>query len=168
MKDAHSLKGEVYIQLLAKTADWLDSVGKLHLQFNEGEATIAYAIERAKPFKEGLIVKFEGVPDRTAAEGLRKAQVLLEESLLVAEPGEPVFLNQLLDFTVSDQSKVVGVVVGFSSNGPQDLLRVQQPDGREALVPLVDAYILSIDFDKRQIAMDLPPGLLDIDRPEEK
>lgn len=168
MKDAHSLKGEVYIQLLARAADWLDSAHELHLQLNDGEALKAYAIERAKPFKDGLIVKFEGVADRTAAEGLRKAKVFLDEALLVAPPGETVFLNQLLDFAVDDKGEAVGRIVGFMSNGPQDLLRIERPGATEALVPLVDAYILSIDFDKKRISMDLPPGLLDVDSRSEE
>ncbi len=168
VKDAHSLKGEVYVQLHARTADWLDSTNELHLQLNEGDAIQAYVIERAKPFKEGLIVKFEGVTDRTAAEGLRKAKVFVDEELLVAAPGDAVYLNQLLDFSVDDKGHAVGQIVGFMSNGPQDLLRIARPGASEALVPLVDAYILSIDFDKKQISMDLPPGLLNIDGPEEE
>ncbi len=84
------MKGEVYIQLLARKADWLNSAQELYLQMEEDRSPSAYIIERAKPFKEGLIVKFEGIPDRTAAEKLRKAQVLLDESLLVAPAGETV------------------------------------------------------------------------------
>lgn len=168
VKDAHGLRGEVYIQLEAKSADWLDSAGELFLQKADGEALDRMVIERAKPFKEGLIVKFEGVVDRNASELLRKARVFLDEDLLVAEPGDRVFLNQLLDFELFDRTESVGRVVGFMTNGAQDLLRIERPGRKEALIPLVDAYILSIDFDKQTLAMDLPPGLLSVDSPEEE
>ncbi len=168
VKDAHSLRGEVYVQLTAKTADWLDSAAELFLQAKPDEAHLPMKIERAKPFKDGLLVKFEGVNDRNASEALRKHLVFIDEELLVAGEGDPVFLNQLLDFVVFDKDFKVGTVVGFATNGAQDLLRVQLDKGGEALVPLVDAYILSIDFDKLHLSMDLPPGLLTVDTDREE
>lgn len=157
------MKGEVYIQLEAKAADWLDLASELFLQATQGDSIKPFKIERAKPFKDGLLVKFEGVNDRNASEALRKHSVFLDEDLLVAEEGDPIFLNQLLDFVVFDKDARIGAITGFGTNGVQDLLKVELDQGGEALIPLVDAYILSIDFDKLQLKMDLPPGLLTID-----
>ncbi len=162
VKDAHGLKGELYIQLYAKTADWLKSAKTLFLEDEEGQFR-DWKLERAKPFKDGLIVKFEGLTDRTPAEKLRKFKVFIDESLLESEPGETVYLNQLKGFLVIDKGQEVGRVTGFASNGPQDLLCVERPGRTEVLIPLVDAYILSIDFDNDRLEMDLPPGLLDVE-----
>jgi 16S rRNA processing protein RimM len=162
VKDAHGLRGELYIRLEAKSADWLTDDLTLRLDKESG-GSFDFTVERAKPFKDGLIVKLEGVGDRTAAEGWKRAQVSIPSELLVAEPGERVFLDQLLHFTVLDSGKTIGKVVGFSTNGAQDLLNVQLPSGREALVPLVDDYLEGLDFDKNEIHMTLPPGLLEVD-----
>ena len=165
VKDAHGLRGDLYVQLFAKSADWLESADHLHLEKVAPAAleSVAFAIEKAKPFKDGLIVKLESFVDRTFAEGWRKAKVYILAELLVSEPGQQVFLDQLLDFSVWDKGLAVGVVRGFGTNGPQDLLRVERVSGGEALVPLVEAYILSIDFEGRKILMDLPPGLLSVE-----
>lgn len=162
VKDAHGLKGELYIQLYANTADWLESAESLYLENEEGEFS-EWKLEKAKPFKDGLIVKFEGLSDRTPAEKLRKFKVFIDESLLVSEPGEAVYLKQLKGFMVVDKGQEIGRVTGFASNGPQDLLCVERSGRAEALIPLVDAYILSIDFDNDRLEMDLPPGLLDVE-----
>lgn len=163
VKSAHGLKGELYLQLYAKTADWLESAECLYLQKEEDGSLTEFEIARAKPHIDGLIVKLKGLDDRTPAEALRKAKVFIDESLLVSEPGETVFLNQLKGFTVLDKGQVIGEVRDFASNGPQDLLIVERSGGGEALIPLVDAYILSIDFDNDRLEMDLPPGLLDVE-----
>ena len=91
---------------------------------------------------------------------MRKSQVYIPEELLEAEPGETIYLHQIEGFELMDkEGKSLGCIVGFASNGPQDLLRVQTSGG-EALVPFVDAFIEGIDFEKNQVIMDLPPGLL--------
>ena len=59
------------------------------------------------------------------------------------------------------EGELIGEIVDFSSNGAQDLLVVKTTAGHEALVPFVDDFIFNIDFDARQVRMDLPPGLIE-------
>lgn len=117
-----------------------------------------------KPHKDGMIVTLEGVKDRNRAEELAKSSVYIDRELLQAEEGDRVFLDQLLGFKVMlKDGPEVGVIQGFATNGPQDLLRVVNAGGAEALIPLVDAFLVDIDFDKQQVTMDLPPGLVDLE-----
>jgi 16S rRNA processing protein RimM len=162
VKSAHALKGELYVQLHAESADWLSDVEWLSIGL-VAESAKQWTIVRAKPFKQGLIVALDGLTDRTPAEALKGHKVWVDSSLLISSPGEPVFLNQLLNFRVFDKGHPIGIVVGFSTNTAQDLLNVDRGDGSVALVPLVDAYILSIDFDNQSIQLDLPEGLLQIE-----
>ncbi|MGE4133940.1 MAG: ribosome maturation factor RimM [Bdellovibrionales bacterium] len=161
VKDAHALKGEIYIQLHAGRADWLDRVEELYLVLADQLKPLP--LERAKPFKEGLIVKFKGVDDRNAAELLRKSEVFITESALVSRPGENLFLAEVLGFQVKQRQAPIGEVVGFTSNGAQDLLKVRLLDGRESLIPLVEAFLVHIDRAHRVIEMDLPEGLIDLE-----
>lgn len=111
-----------------------------------------------------MIVVLGGVKDRNRAEELAKSSVYIDKELLHAEEGDRVFLDQIQGFKVCLKSGLeVGVIVGFASNGPQDLLKVAGPSGVEHLVPLVDQFLVDIDFDKQQVTMDLPPGLLDLE-----
>lgn len=166
VKDAHGLRGELHIQLLAKSADWLETTCSLLLEKDGGESH-EFDLEAAKPFKEGLLVKLGDLSNRTAAEAWKRAQVSVSEDCLVSEPGERLFLRELLDFSVFDGDVSVGTVVGFATNGPQDLLRVQRANGREALVPFVDAFIVEIDQPGRRIQMELPPGLISVEEDRE-
>lgn len=157
VKDAHGLKGELYIQLFAKQADWLDSFEQFWLETKTGVES--FEVERAKPHKDGLIVKSGAIADRTRAEGLKGAQFFIPSEYLVANEGESIFLKQIDSFKVIDGDKDLGVIKSFSSNGAQDLLVVESPAG-EVLIPFVDAFIKNIDFEKRTIFLELPEGLV--------
>jgi 16S rRNA processing protein RimM len=150
--------------LKAGQADWLDGVKTLVLVKPGETESSSFEIEKISVHKDGLIVRLKNWRDRNQAELWRKSSVYIAEELLKAEEGEPIYLKQVLDFTVIDlEGKALGVIRGFASNGSQDLLRVYPPSGGEALIPFVDAFIRHIDFDKQQLTMDLPPGLFDLE-----
>ncbi len=150
------------MRLYAGTSDWHEDAESLSLLL--GGDLKEFSIQKATPHKDGLIVKFKDVRDRNQAETLAKAGVYVADSLLVADEGEPVFLKQLLGFDVIDPTgAALGQIEGFASNGPQDLLKVITVEGKEGLIPLVDAFLVHIDFDKQQVTMDLPPGLFNLE-----
>jgi 16S rRNA processing protein RimM len=162
VKAPHGIRGEVFIQLSAGRADWLNSLDKFFL-IRIGEAGRDWPVKSARPHKDGLIVVLEGVETRNQSEELKRAQVYIPETWLQGQPGESIFLNEILNFTVIDNGVAVGVITGFASNGPQDLLRITRDGGAEALVPFVEDFIVRLDFENRKVEMNLPPGLLDIE-----
>ena len=56
----------------------------------------------------------------------------------------------------------VGFVTGFIENPGQMLLQVGRPDGREALVPIVDEIVRDVDERAGVVHVCLPQGLLDL------
>jgi 16S rRNA processing protein RimM len=162
VKDAHSLKGELYIQLFAKQADWLSSFKIFWLKPKSADfsAIVQFEVAKAKAHKDGLIVKSNAIIDRTAAEKLKGFTFLIPESYLEAKPSEGIFLLQIKGFKVFDLDRELGFVSGFSTNNMQDLLIVNN-GSREILIPYVDAFIKRVDFDNQRILMELPPGLED-------
>lgn len=166
VQSAHGLKGELYVRLNAGEADWLDVAEEIFLLAPgaRAEELKGFEIVQLKPHKEGLIARLKGIDNRNASEAAEKSQVYIPEAYLEAEPGDTIFLNQILGFKVVDQTTgEAGEIIGFSSNGPQDLLRIKRPTGAEALIPLVDEFLVEIDFDNKQVTMDLPPGLIDLE-----
>ena len=161
MKDAHGLKGELYVQLFAKKADWLSSFKEFTLQSKTGQIT-TYRVDLAKPHRDGLIVRTSQIVDRTQAEGLKGSTFLIPSSYLKAKAGDTIYLAQIQGFTVRDGERVIGVIESFSTNGAQDLLNVKSAT-KEALIPFVDAFLKQIDFDNRVVIMELPPGLIEDD-----
>jgi len=164
VKQAHGIRGELFVQLYASKADWLSDLNKIMLLAPMDSELKTWEVEVCRPHKEGLILKVKGVSDRNTSETMRKSGVYIPEKLLQAEEGDGLFLKQVLNFTVIDPAGVIlGKIVGFGTNGVQDLLRVERENGVEALVPFVEAFIVNIDFDKQLVKMDLPQGLIDLE-----
>lgn len=165
VRDAHGLKGELFIVLFAKVADWLSKLETFDLirkEMVEGklqEVRHSFTVKRVKPHKNGLILNPNEMEDRTAAESFAGAVFEIPAELLKSEEGETIYLKEIDGFMVFDGDLEVGPITGFSSNGPQDLLQVKSANG-EALIPLVPELINKLDFKNKRIMMSLPQGLL--------
>jgi len=134
-----------------------------------------------------LIVAFEGVGDRTAAEGLRGTLLILDSAQItsLSDPDE-FYDHELIGLgVVTAAGDTVGVVADVLHHG-QDLLVVRRegapgqvtpgqvtpgqvtPGSRgreaaEALVPFVSAIVTDVDVAAGRLVIDPPPGLLDPD-----
>lgn len=170
IKEAHGLRGEVYVLIFSGDISWLPrlksfGVGALPDRGQEpGDGAVAqtFTCQKAKPFKKGLILKPTEFSDRNAAEAVEGRGFYVPEEFL-EDVEEGLNLQDIEGFAVRDPAqKVLGEVVGFSSNGVQDLLVLKTPEGREAEVPFVDAFLRKIDFKKRIVLMELPDGLLEL------
>ncbi len=165
VRDAHGLKGELFIVLFAKVADWLSKLETFDLIRKElvdgkiEEVRHSFTVKRVKPHKNGLILNPNEMEDRTQAEGFAGATFEIPSELLVSEEGETIYLKEIEGFTVFDGKTEVGPITGFSSNGAQDLLKVKSSGG-EAEIPFVPEMINKLDFKNKRVMMDLPQGLL--------
>ncbi len=110
------------------------------------------------------LVFFEGVEDLTVAEMLAGRRVLVrEEAVDLAVLEEAEALPDWSGWSVEDvRAGYVGEVASVDERATQPLLAVARPDGRETLVPLVDAFIAAVDEERRLIRLTCPDGLLDL------
>ena len=111
-----------------------------------------------------LIVTFEGVRDRNAAEDLRGTVLVLDSAQLPA-PADPdeFYDHQLIGLAVvTAAGAAVGEVTDVLHHG-QDLLVVRRAPGpaADALVPFVSAIVTEVDVPSGRLVIDPPPGLLD-------
>jgi 16S rRNA processing protein RimM len=109
-----------------------------------------------------LLVRFQEVPDRTAAEAARG--ILLHASLRADEsPEDPdeFYDHQLVGLAAYDvDGAALGEVTGLVHGGAQDLLAIRTPDGRDTLVPFVKALVPEVDLAARRVVIADRPGLV--------
>lgn len=110
-----------------------------------------------------LLVRFEEVTDRDAAEALRGLvlTVRVREDEAPEDP-EEYYDHQLVGLAVlTTEGTPVGEVSEVMHTGAQDLLVVRR-DGREdALVPFVAALVPEVDLAGRRLLVADRPGLLE-------
>jgi 16S rRNA processing protein RimM len=107
----------------------------------------------AKASGKTTIARFEGVADRSAAEALRGSLIEIDrEALPALEEGE-YYHADLIGLACVDQSgQPAGTVVAVENFGAGDLLEIENPEGRRALIPFKPGIA---DLDDGRIVLDL-------------
>jgi 16S rRNA processing protein RimM len=165
VKEAHGLRGDLYLLIFSKEAAWIDDLDFFLLSPSDDPSQGSeFEVQKAKLYKDGLIVKSIEVPDRTAAEKLKGQMLFVPEDLFQSEDDEVPYLLEIEGFTVSDfENQDIGVIVGFSSNNVQDLLVVKKTNGKKSEIPFVNDFVMKLDHQARRLQMNLPEGLLDFE-----
>lgn len=65
-------------------------------------------------------------------------------------------------FTIYDSVSKQSIIIDYIEQFPEQLMAKGKLNDKEILIPLVDEFIIKIDFDKEIIKMNLPIGLLDL------
>lgn len=107
------------------------------------------------------LIRLEGIDGRDSADALRGARLLVDrETFPQPEEGE-YFLGDLVGYeTVLETGESVGPIVEVWSLPANDVLKVDH-NGKEALIPLIDQVIKSIDHPSRTVVIVPMEGLLE-------
>ena len=119
-------------------------------------------VARARWHQTTLLVTFEELADRNAAEAARGtvlyATIAHDET---PEDPEEYYDHQLIGLDVVDvDGSPLGTVKALVHGSAQDLLTVRTPDGRDTLVPFVTALVPEVDLAAGRIVVADRPGLV--------
>ena len=152
---AHGIRGEVAVDVFTSVPEARFAPG---VRLVEVDGSRSLTVAAARPHQGRLLVVFEGVGDRSAAEALHG--ILLAGIDDIDAPDGEVWASDLEGFAVVVDGDQAGVVEEVMEGAAQDLLAVRRPDDTVALVPLAADFVIAIDRDARTITLTLPPGLL--------
>ena len=109
------------------------------------------------------VVFFEGVDDRTAAEGLVKAILWIDQDDAEEPEDDAWYDHQLTGLDVIRDDVVVGRVIRVDHLPAQDLLIVRPATGTgsEIMVPFVSAIVPTVDIAAGRIIVTPPAGLFE-------
>jgi 16S rRNA processing protein RimM len=142
---AHGVRGEVAVENRSDNPDrWV--VGAVVFDPAGHRLTVA----AVRPHGERLLVTFEEIGDRTAAQRLTGTELTVPEAWL-----PPLADGEWWSFEVegcivtTSSGRVIGVVQEVLAYPGQDVWRVVDDDGTEILVPAVEAFVISVDVAAR-------------------
>lgn len=154
---AHGIRGEIAVTVRTDEPERRFAPGSSLVC---GDRTLT--VRSSRHHSGRLLVAFEEVPDRTAAEHL--TGTLLEAEIDPSEvPDDPeeFYDHQLVDLAVQTaDGSVVGTVTAVLHLPEQDSL-VVDVDGREVIVPFVEALVPDVDLTAGHVRLSDVPGLLD-------
>ena len=123
-------------------------------------------VEDIWPHKGLLVLKFVGVDSMSDAEALVGSELQVPRTERAElEPGW-TFVSDLAGCSVFDHGKEIGHIedIQFGA-GEAPLLIIADESGKKFDVPFAEAYLESVDAAKREVRMQLPEGMLEINAP---
>ncbi|MGW0464304.1 ribosome maturation factor RimM [Streptomyces sp. NPDC003027] len=162
---AHGIKGEVTVEVRTDEPELRLAPGAV-LTTDPASAG-PLTIETGRVHSGRLLLRFEGVRDRTAAEALRNILLIADiDPDERPEQDDEYYDHQLMDLdVVLTDGTEVGRITEISHLPSQDLFIVERPDGTELMIPFVEEIVTEIDLEEQRAVIDPPPGLID-DRAE--
>ena len=173
IRKAQGIRGEVVVEPLTDKPDVVFASGsRVFAGTAEGtlavtrdvrgaEETPTLTISESKPFKKGLIVRFEELRDRDSADLWRGRYLLAPFSELPPLQEDEVYLHDLVGMSVvSATGESLGSVTTFYELPQGIMLDVKKAHG-SALIPYRPEMIVRTDIQSRTIVVDDKLGLLD-------
>ncbi|WP_235562047.1 ribosome maturation factor RimM [Marmoricola sp. Leaf446] len=156
---AHGIRGDVAVDVRTDEPERRFADGAA-LRTPTGQLTVA----SSRMHSGRLLVRFEELADRTAAEAARgtELRVFVDPEETPADP-EEFYDHQLVGLrVVTTDGAAVGELLRVEHHGAQDLLVIGTDRG-EVLFPFVSALVPEVDLDEGRLVVDDAPGLLDLE-----
>jgi 16S rRNA processing protein RimM len=133
---------------------------------NKNDERREVLVEDVWPHKGLLVLKFQGVETISDAELLVGAELQLPSSERAELESGWTYLSDLIGCKVFDGEREIGPIedVSFGA-GEAPLLVVKSGKKLPHEIPFAEAYLVKVDIEKRQIRMQLPEGLLEVNEP---
>ena len=152
----HGLSGEVAVKTFDPGSQSLFELDRVLLRLKSGDE-LELVIDSVRETNKEILIVFEGLEGRNAADKLRGATVLaFREDLEVPAEGE-YFQGDLIGLDVYDEAgKKFGVVEGLIEAGPVPNLVIRGEDGAELLLPFADEFVPTVEMEKRRLTIRRP------------
>lgn len=158
----HGLRGELRVNVLTDYPERIVAGSKIYMGSdpdNAAKATL-YEVVKSRPHLKYLILQFDEIPDRTAAERFRGQYIMVPlEDAIPLEEGE-FYLFQAIGLAVyTDEGEHLGQVSEIIETGANDVYVVHGPRG-EVLLPAIEECVLDVDIEAKKITVHVMDGLL--------
>ena len=170
IRRAHGIKGELVVALQTDAPDAIFAPGaRVIVGTPAGDpapdpktgAQRELVVRTVRNFQDGLLVMFEGIADRTAAESWRGHSLLVPVSELEPPAEGELWAHELPGMRVVDpQGRIIGDVHGYYELPQGLVLEIETPRGRRD-VPFNEAFVQDVNRFARVITLDAPGGLLE-------
>lgn len=157
--------GEVAVELHSAAERFAEGMKLFALGKDEG-ARRELEVEDVWPHKGLLVLKFRGVDSISDAEILIGAELQIPSAERADLEQGWTYISDLIGCIVVDRGSEIGRIedVEFGA-GEAPLLIVANGVGKKFDVPFAEAYLEGVNIAQRQVRMNLPEGMLEINAP---
>ena len=166
IRKAHGIRGEVVVESLTDAPDAVFAAGRrVFAGTANGDRArdgAELVVSETRPFREGLLVRFDRIPDRTAAELWRDRYLLLPISELTPPADGEVYIHDLVGMNVVLVSgEPIGEVLEVYEVPQGLVLDVKRVAGGTVMLPFSPDVVKRVSPESRVVEVDPPEGMLD-------
>jgi 16S rRNA processing protein RimM len=152
---AHGLNGDVAVFVISEVEDRFADGATVWLE--DGRAL---TIASSRRHGDRLIVRFREVRDRTQAEAIGKALLVVPESISTDLPEGAWWDHQVVGCAVStDGGRALGELRDVIHTSANDVWTVVDDAGTETLIPVLNEVLVEVEVDAKRIVVKEIPGL---------
>jgi 16S rRNA processing protein RimM len=153
---AHGIHGEVSVLSLTDVPERFQAGSRV---FVGEDGTRPLTVAGSRPHRDRVLVRFEEVPDRTAAEALAGAYLFVPADSSPPLPEDEFWPHQILGAEVRlDSGRSLGRVAEIVRTQANDVW-VTRGEDSESLIPALRDVVLSVDVPGGVIVVREIPGL---------
>lgn len=157
LRRPHGVRGEIIMDLHTDFPERMKKGRRLFV----GEDYKPVTLTSVRPYKTGMLVKFENI-DTPEEAGMFRNQWVYVLAKDVPLPEGQHYKHELLGLRVVDEDgKPLGELVEILETGANDVYVVAGDTGKEILLPAIPSVILDLDFERGILKVHLLDGLID-------
>ncbi|MDD3435522.1 MAG: ribosome maturation factor RimM [Candidatus Gastranaerophilales bacterium] len=157
----HGIQGEAKVGFSKNWQDFLKTLKSVYIKHNSDY--IRFEITGVRFNKTFALIKFKGINSINDLMPYKGCLIFVEETVIRESLGEDEFLiDELTGLEVVDlEGNSIGIVIGVSNNGVNDLISVRSKTKKISLVPFVKELVPKVDIKNKQITVNNIKGLIE-------
>lgn len=157
----HGIQGEAKVGFSKNQVDFFKKLNKVFIK-KDSDYT-EFEISNVRFNKTFALIKFKGINSINDLIPYKGCLIFVEESFIRENLEDDEFLiDELTGSDVLDpEGNNIGVVVGVSNNGANDLISVKSKTKKISLVPFVKELVPSVDIKNKKIVVNNIAGLIE-------
>ena len=148
---AHGVRGALHVRLHDPTSTSAAEAAPQTWRLRLADGSLREGLRWVGQAKDGLVISVEGLDDRDVAETWRGAAFCVPVAVVPLADDEYLYVD-LIGCAAVEGERSFGEVVDVFSAGASDILVVRDGD-EERLIPLVDAWVATVDIAARRIEL---------------
>ncbi len=149
------IKGEVKVRPETDFPERFETITEVWLASQNGKGRVT-RIESVRFHQSMALAKFEGVDDRTAAEGLRGAELRIDEAELMELGPDEYYVHDLIGLDVyTTDGEHLGEITKVLKGAANDVYVTPR-----AMIPAVKQFVREIDIAGSRMVVEAVEGLL--------
>lgn len=157
----HGIQGEAKVGFSKNQQDFLMGLKVVYIkQVSEYKKLEVLSVRLNKTF---VLMKFKGINSINDLIPYKGCLLFVEKTLVRESLDEDEFLiDELTGLDIVDlEGNKIGVVVGVSNNGSNDLISVKSKTKKVSLVPFVKQLVPKVDIKNKKITVNNIEGLIE-------